>query len=145
AEFYPDELHRLGGGRNFVFAHVPYEIAEFPKLVENPYDSIRFLPELSARLKKQASEIGADGHLLRDASGQLVRASLAEKVLILFLAKLANYVPGGGIWMNTQRPEWNDANNALAAWGLSMVTLAYLYRFIPSLRRILGDQDHIEL
>ena len=29
------------------------------------------------------------------------------------LAKLSNFVPDGGIWMNTQRPEWNDANNAL--------------------------------
>jgi hypothetical protein len=32
--------------------------------------------------------------------------------------------------MNTQRPEWNDANNALVGKGLSVVTVAYLRRFI---------------
>ena len=40
------------------------------------------------------------------------------------LVKLSNLVPGGGVWLNTQRPEWNDANNALAGWGLSVVTSA---------------------
>ena len=39
------------------------------------------------------------------------------------LVKLTNLVPDSGIWLNTQRPEWNDANNALAGWGLSLVTL----------------------
>jgi len=32
--------------------------------------------------------------------------------------------------MNTQRPEWNDANNALVGKGVSVVTLAYLRRTI---------------
>ena len=32
--------------------------------------------------------------------------------------------------MNTQRPEWNDANNALVGNGVSMVTLYYLRRFL---------------
>jgi hypothetical protein len=32
--------------------------------------------------------------------------------------------------MNTQRPEWNDANNALAGYGLSMVTLYQLERYL---------------
>src|SRR5437764_12019965 len=32
--------------------------------------------------------------------------------------------------MNTQRPEWNDANNALAGNGLSVVTLCYLRRYV---------------
>ena len=32
--------------------------------------------------------------------------------------------------MNTQRPEWNDANNALVGYGLSMVTLAHLRRYL---------------
>jgi hypothetical protein len=45
------------------------------------------------------------------------QSSLAEKLLTLLLAKLVNFVPEGGIWMNTQRPEWNDANNALVGKG----------------------------
>ena len=32
--------------------------------------------------------------------------------------------------MNTQRPEWNDANNALVGNGVSMVTFYYLRRFL---------------
>jgi hypothetical protein len=32
--------------------------------------------------------------------------------------------------MNTQRPEWNDANNALVGKGISVVTTAYLRRSI---------------
>ncbi|MCC5021732.1 MAG: hypothetical protein J6386_02535 [Candidatus Synoicihabitans palmerolidicus] len=32
--------------------------------------------------------------------------------------------------MNTQRPEWNDANNALVGYGVSVVTLAYLRRLL---------------
>ena len=56
--------------------------------------------------------------------------TLAEKLLVPVLAKLCNLVVDGGIWLNTQRPEWNDANNALAGRGLSMVTLCYLRRYL---------------
>jgi hypothetical protein len=38
--------------------------------------------------------------------------------------------------MNTQRPEWNDANNALVGNGLSMVTLYYLRRFISTIAAV---------
>jgi hypothetical protein len=54
-----------------------------------------------------------------------LHVTLAEKLLVLLLAKLVNFVPEGGIWMNTQRPEWNDANNALVGKGLSVVTPRY--------------------
>ena len=65
-----------------------------------------------------------------DADGTLVRVGLGEKLLVPVLAKLTSFVPGGGIWLNTQRPEWNDANNALAGPGLSMVTLYQLHRYL---------------
>ena len=32
--------------------------------------------------------------------------------------------------MNTERPEWNDANNALVGYGLSMVTAGHLLRYV---------------
>jgi hypothetical protein len=32
--------------------------------------------------------------------------------------------------MNTQRPDWNDANNALVGWGLSMVTVYQMRSYI---------------
>ena len=49
--------------------------------------------------------------------------------------------------MNTQRPEWNDANNALVGNGVSMVTLCYLRRFLrffePILKEHAGQQISI--
>ena len=67
--------------------------------------------------------MGADGRLLLRPDGSVYHVNLAEKLLVPLLSKLSNLVPDGGIWMNTQRPEWNDANNALVGQGLSMVTL----------------------
>ena len=64
--------------------------------------------------------------------------SLAEKLIVPALVKLTNLVPGGGIWLNTKRPEWNDANNALAGWGLSVVTVCYLRRQLAFLDRLLA-------
>ena len=43
--------------------------------------------------------------------------------------------------MNTQRPEWNDANNALVGNGVSMVTLFYLRRFTSYLHNILEQSN----
>jgi hypothetical protein len=57
------------------------------------------------------------------------------------LAKLSNFIPDAGIWMNTQRPEWNDANNALVGNGVSMVTLYYLRRFLNFFITILKNDD----
>jgi hypothetical protein len=54
------------------------------------------------------------------------------------LAKISNLIPGAGIWLNTQRPEWNDANNALAGFGLSMVTLYHARRYAAFLKDLLG-------
>ena len=39
--------------------------------------------------------------------------------------------------MNTQRPEWNDANNALVGYGASMVTLCYMRRYVVFLQRLI--------
>jgi hypothetical protein len=45
--------------------------------------------------------------------------------------------------MNTQRPEWNDANNALVGNGVSMVTLYYLHRFLKFFKNVI-DNSAIE-
>jgi hypothetical protein len=62
------------------------------------------------------------------------------------LAKLGNFVLGGGIWLNTQRPEWNDANNALVGHGLSMVTLYYMRRYVRFLQQLIaGESGSVQL
>ncbi len=47
--------------------------------------------------------------------------------------------------MNTQRPEWNDANNALVGKGLSVVTLGYLRRYIVFCRELFDQSPPAEL
>ena len=44
--------------------------------------------------------------------------------------------------MNTERPEWNDANNALVGNGLSMVTAGHLLRYVRFCRDWWSQLDH---
>ncbi len=120
---------------DFVHANVPYRIAGYSELLADPGSSVRFDADEDEAIRRRVERVGADGRLLRQADGTPARATLIEKLLTPLLAKLANFVPDSGIWMNTQRPEWNDANNALAGRGVSVVTLGYLYRYVGFLAR----------
>ncbi len=122
----------------FTYADVPYRIAGHEAMLADPRNTVEFDAERAARVAARVDELGADGRLL-EVDGELVRVTLAEKLLVPILAKLSSYVAGGGIWMNTQRPEWNDANNALAGYGLSMVTLCQLERHLTFLQSRLTD------
>jgi hypothetical protein len=127
---YPGRLTAQLGERLYAYASVPYEIRGFDEIERDPGNSIRFNEELHKRLLERAAKIGNDGKLLSGGKGKVALISLAEKLLVPLLAKLSNFVPGGGIWMNTQRPDWNDANNALVGWGLSMVTVYQMRKYI---------------
>ena len=83
--------------------------------------------------------LGADGKLVLDDHGKVYYVNLLEKLLVPVLSKLSNLVVDGGIWLNTQRPEWNDANNALVGSGLSMVTVCYLRRHLNLLVALLEE------
>ncbi|MEX2443242.1 MAG: hypothetical protein WD492_06545 [Alkalispirochaeta sp.] len=123
----------------YAAASVPYRIKPFEKIIENPYDSIVYDEEWAATTERRVADIGTDGKLYH-RDGQIHLVSFTEKLLISVLTKVSNYVPDGGIWMNTQRPEWNDANNALAGWGLSVVTLAYVRRFLSFLLELFPEE-----
>jgi len=112
----------------YPFANVPYRIKTYQEILQNPKDTIRFDTTLNNQIKKEMAVKGIDAALLKGPDGNTVKVSLLEKLLVSLLAKLSNFIPDGGIWMNTQRPEWNDANNALVGGGLSVVTLCYLHR-----------------
>lgn len=114
----------------FASANVPYRIKPYADIAKDPRNTICFDRELSDTLISRAKDAGSDAKLVQDASGNTALVNMAAKLLQIVIAKAANFVPGGGIWLNTQRPEWNDANNALAGWGLSVVTLCYLRRFL---------------
>lgn len=119
---------------------MPYRIKPYEELLKDPHNTILFDHVLQERIEERKRHFGNDGRLLFAADGRVIHASLAEKLLTLLLAKLVNFVPEGGIWMNTQRPEWNDANNALVGYGLSVVTLGYLRRFVAFFRQLVKDE-----
>jgi len=129
-DFHPGKLDELMTREIFVFANVPYRIKSFEQIVNNPKDTIDFDHELNKEIVVLEEEMGADGRLLLNKENEAIRTNLTEKILITLLAKLSNFIPEAGIWLNTQRPEWNDANNALVGNGVSMVTLYYLRRFL---------------
>lgn len=142
---HPGRLTGMVAQRIFSHANVPYRIKEYADLLDDSYNTILFDRELDEEIRLRIGEMGTDGKLILDAKGRVLHINLAEKLLILLLAKLSNFVPEGGIWMNTQRPEWNDANNALVGKGLSVVTLCYLRRFIVFSRELLAGCDMREL
>ncbi len=126
----PGRIQELLHQDDFVYANVPYKIKSYAQIVKNPKDTIEFNEHADRAIHERMNRLGADGALLTDAKANIYHVSFCEKILATLLAKLSNFVPDGGIWMNTQRPEWNDANNALVGNGLSMVTLYYLRRFL---------------
>jgi hypothetical protein len=122
----------------FSFADVPYRLLPHAQQVATPKATIDFDAAAHARAHERAARLGADGLRVCDDAGLPVLATLGEKLAVILLAKVGSLVPGGGLWLHTQRPEWNDANNALAGYGLSIVTLAHLRRLLVFLRRLPG-------
>lgn len=144
-EFHPGKLDSLLEKELFVFANVPYRIKPYNEIVRNPKDTIEFDFSLNDQIKVLTKQTGADGRLLRNINGEIYRVNLAEKILVTLLSKLTNFIPEAGIWLNTQRPEWNDANNALVGNGTSMVTLCYLRRFLKFWSERFNESAHQEL
>ena len=128
--YYPNKLGEYFNQDLFVYANVPYRIKSYQEILKDPKNTIDFDFENEERIQLKRDEIGVDGALLRDQSVFIYKVNFIEKILATVLAKMSNFIPEGGIWMNTQRPEWNDANNALVGNGVSMVTLYYLRRFL---------------
>jgi hypothetical protein len=139
-EFHPDRLEALLHEPMFAYANVPYRIRPFAALLDDPKNTVDYDEALAQRIERQVEELGADGKLVMGGDGEVYQVTLLEKLLVPLLAKLGNLVVDGGIWMNTQRPEWNDANNALVGQGLSMVTLYYLRRYVRFLQELLAAE-----
>ena len=127
---YPGRLESYFDKHDFVYANVPYKIKPYEELLKNPKDTIDFDHHLDKKIQERWQALGSDSALLQDKHGSIYHVNFIEKILATVLAKMSNFIPEGGIWMNTQRPEWNDANNALVGNGVSMVTLCYLRRFL---------------
>ncbi|MBA4320885.1 MAG: hypothetical protein C0412_21045, partial [Flavobacterium sp.] len=127
-KYHPGTLNTMLSENIFAYANVPYRIKSYNDLVKNPFDTIDFYFEAEKLALERVKKTGSDGKLIWDKSGQVLHVNFTEKLLATVLAKLSNFIPEAGIWLNTQRPEWNDANNALVGNGVSMVTLYHLRR-----------------
>lgn len=135
-QHFPNCLEHYFAKDIFVYANVPYRIKPYEDILKNPKDTIDFDHDSDQNIRKERTRMGADGALLKNQNQSIHRVNFLEKILATVLAKMSNFIPEGGIWMNTQRPEWNDANNALVGNGVSMVTLYYLRRFLQFFKEI---------
>lgn len=143
--YMPGSLEGYCNKAIFVYANVPYKIKSYEDLLSNPKDTIEFDEKLDHQIRKKRALEGADGALIQDEKGAIYQVNFIEKILATILAKLSNFIPEGGIWLNTQRPEWNDANNALVGNGVSMVTLCYLRRFLSFFRALFENSKLEEI
>jgi hypothetical protein len=146
-KYFPGQLSKSFNTDSFVYANVPYKIKSYKDILRNAKDTIQFDEKLDAKIRKNREILGSDASLLIDEHDDIYSVNFVEKILATVLAKLSNFIPGGGIWMNTQRPEWNDANNALVGNGVSMVTLYYLRRFLIFFDKQITDpvEERVEL
>lgn len=137
----PEALQKLLTTSHFVYAKVPYIIKSYKDICKDPQDTIDFDDALHEKIMARCEVLGADGKLAYAPDGNPIRANLTEKLLLPLLTKLYNFIPEAGIWLNTQRPEWNDANNALVGNGVSMVTLYYIRRYISFFQDLFAKVD----
>ncbi len=123
----------------FSYANVPYRLKPYEQMLKNPKETVLFDSRAEATIRQRVQEKGSDGKLVWDPSSQVCLVNLTEKLLVSLLAKLSNFIPDAGLWLNTQRPEWNDANNALVGNGVSVVTVCYLRRYLAFCRTLCAE------
>jgi hypothetical protein len=139
--YYPKYLENLFLQKSFVYANVPYRIKSYQDILKNPKSTIDFNQDEELEIHNKKVILGEDATLKVNQKNEIHHVTFLEKILATTLSKLSNFIPECGIWMNTQRPEWNDANNALVGNGVSMVTLNYLSRFLCFFENILEKTE----
>ncbi|MFN7043728.1 MAG: hypothetical protein ACK4M1_00910 [Flavobacterium sp.] len=146
-KYAPGKLNDYFETDCFVYAAVPYIIKPYDEILKNPKDTIEYSHSWEKLINDRKQQMGADGALLHSNDKSIYHVNFIEKILATVLSKMSNFIPEAGIWMNTQRPEWNDANNALVGNGVSMVTLYYLRRFLKFFEQLLenSDQENIKI
>ena len=128
-------FHRYNGDRHEVSGRDSYGnyTVILHDLIDGTYDNIRLTitdisdNESEEKILRGRERFGIDGALLRDENYFIIKVNFIEKILATILAKISNFIPEAGIWMNTQRPEWNDANNALVGNGVSAIKREKLF------------------
>ncbi len=140
SEHYPDTLKSMLKNEVFSYANVPYKIKDYSEILKDGKNTIDFDFERHNEIERLVENFGTDGKLLLK-NGEVYTVSLAEKLLVPLLSKISNLLPGGGIWMNTQRPEWNDGNNAIVGIGLSVITVYHTKAYLEFLKKLFDQND----
>ena len=104
---HPGKLFSLLNKEIYTYANVPYKIKPYSEILEDHNNTVDFDFELNQHVNMRVEKIGTDGKFIQDRNGKIYHVSLLEKLLVPMLVKFSNYIPQAGIWMNTQRPEWN--------------------------------------
>ena len=84
-----------------MYANVPYRIKPYNEIVKDPKNTILYDHKAEDSINQKRNELGADGALLTTTDQSVYKVSFIEKMLATLLAKLSNFVPEAGIWMNT--------------------------------------------
>lgn len=142
-KFFPGKLSSWLDEELFAYANVPYRIKSYADIVANPKNTLVYDEVCEQQIAQLLPTYGADAKLIIAPNGEVLRANLTEKLLITLLTKLSNFIPEAGIWMNTLRPEWNDANNALVGSGASMVTLYYMRRYVVFVKELYQETTQV--
>ena len=125
----------------FSTSNLPYRLKSYKEIYAGPRNSMIFDYDQDKKIKTLEKEYGSDARLVLEKDGSVQLTTMATKLIQLILAKVLNHIPESGIWLNTQRPEWNDANNALAGFGTSVVTMCYLERMLNFLINLFEGSD----
>jgi hypothetical protein len=136
---FPGRLRALLRTEVFSYANVPYILKPYEEIEANSKHTVVFDRQRDHEIAALCQAMGTDGQLvLKDSSVYCV--GLMEKLIVPLLGKMANMHLDGGVWMNTQRPEWNDANNAIVGIGLSMVTVYHMRAYVQFLLEIVKEE-----
>ena len=136
---FPQRLHELLRKQVFTYANVPYVLRPYEEIVKDSKHTVQFDIQRDKEIAALCDVMGTDGQLLQK-DGAVLMVNLLEKLLVPLLSKMANLHVDGGVWMNTQRPEWNDANNAIVGIGLSMVTVYHMHAYVEHLLTLLQGE-----
>ena len=140
-EVFPDAWAEDLRSRRCVYTDVPYRLRDYDEMLRNASDTVVFDRERDRVLEQAIGAEGTDAVLSKDRSGDVHRVTAFEKVLLAALVKIANFIPDAGIWLNTQRPEWNDALNAIVGKSASVVTACHLKLFLECLQDLVQSSE----
>ncbi len=142
---FPNTLKIMLSQEIFSYANVPYIIKDYAEILKDSKNTITFDVAKDEMIEKTVKSFGTDAKLLMKNS-EIYTVCLAEKLLVPVLSKISNLMPSGGVWMNTQRPEWNDANNAIVGIGLSVITVYHIKAYLEFIKDVFkSSQDSFNI